>query len=73
MFQTGHPISLARAEKNFNFQRSVCGGYYTALSHNIIHDVFVSFPFAWAKLEVIWFDTLVADQSLALLHVLHIN
>ena len=29
--------------------------------------------FTFAKVEVIWFDTLASDQSLALLHVLHIN
>jgi len=33
--------------------------------------VFVLFTFA--KIEVIWFDTLVSDQSLAILRVLHIN
>jgi len=38
----------------------------------VIRDVFVLFTFA--KVEVIWFDTLVSDhQSLALLRVLHIN
>jgi len=29
--------------------------------------------FTSAKDEVIWFDSLVSDQSLAFLHVLHIN
>jgi len=38
-------------------------GYYTALSYGVIYDVFVLFIFA--KVEVIWFDTLVSDQSLA--------
>ena len=40
----------------------------------VIHDVFVLFSFT--KVEVIWFDTFVSDQSLLLLHVLlllHIN
>ena len=46
------------------------GSYYTTLSFDIIRDVFVLFTFA--KVEVIWFDTLVSYQSLALLQVLHI-
>ena len=50
---------------------SVRGGCYTALSYDVIHDVFVVFTFA--KVEVISFDTLVSDQSLVLLHVLHIT
>ena len=37
----------------------------------VIRDVFVLFTFA--KVEVMWFDTLISDQSLALLRVLHIN
>jgi len=44
---------------------------YTAVSYNVIRDKFVLFIFA--KVEVIWFDTLVSGHSLALLHVLHIN
>ena len=28
---------------------------------------------AYAKAELIWFDILVSDQCLALIHVLHIN
>ena len=44
---------------------------YTALSYDVIYDVFVLFTSA--KVEVILFDTFVTDQSLALLHVLHIN
>jgi len=46
------------------------GSYYTTLSFDIVRDVFVLFTFA--EVEVIWFDTLVSDQSLALLQVLHI-
>jgi len=42
--QTDRPISLANAEKKF--QRSACGSYYTALSYDIICDVFVLFTFA---------------------------
>jgi len=34
-------------------QRSVRGGYYTALSYDVIHDVIVLFTFASAKVEVI--------------------
>jgi len=41
----------------------ILGGYYTALSYGVIYDVFVLFIFA--KVKVIWFDTLVSDQSLA--------
>ena len=52
------------------FVPSVRGGYYTTLSYHIIHEVFVVFIFAKAKVEVIWFDGLVSGQSLALLHVL---
>ena len=61
-------------KKILNFQYSVHGSYYTALSYDVIHDVFVLFSFT--KVEVIWFDTFVSDQSLLLLHVLlllHIN
>ena len=36
---------------------------------NVIRDVFVLFTFAKAKVDVIWFDTLVSDQSLASLLV----
>ena len=43
----------------------------TAVSYNVIRDKFVLFIFA--KVELIWFDTVVSDQSLALLHVLRIN
>ena len=43
------------------------GGYNTALSYDVIHDVFVLFTFA--KVDVILFDAFVSDQSLALLHV----
>ena len=35
--------------------------------------VVVVVTYAQAKVEVIWFDTLVSDQSLALLHVLDTN
>jgi len=45
--QTDCPISLANAEKKIlNFQCSVSGSYYTALSYDVIHDVFVLFTFA---------------------------
>jgi len=54
-----------------NFQHSVHGGYYTTLSYDIVNDSFVLFTFA--KIEEIWFDTLVPDKRLALLHVLHTN
>ena len=43
------------------------------ISYNVIHDVLVLFTFAKAKVEMISFDTLVSDQGLALLHVLHVN
>jgi len=55
----------------FIFVFSVHGGYYTALSYDVSHDVFVSFTFA--NIEMVWFDTLISDQSLALLHILLIN
>jgi len=39
---------------------SVCGGYYTAPSYDVIHGVcFVPS----VKAEVIWFDTLVSDPK----------
>jgi len=66
-------LSGKRRKKIKIFQRSVCGSYYTALSFDIIHDIFVLFTCAKAKVEVIWFDTLILDQRLALRHVLHIN
>jgi len=66
-------LSGKRRKKIKIFQRSVCGSYYTALSFDVIHDIFVLFTSAKAKVEVIWFDTLVLDQRLALRHVLHIN
>ena len=51
------------------FLFSVRGGYYTALSYDDIHDICFVYI-----CEVVWFDTLVVDQSsLALLHFLHIN
>jgi len=40
------------------YQRSIGGGYYTTLSYIVIHDVFVFFTFA--KVDVIWFDSLVS-------------
>jgi len=33
----------------------------------------MTYLFTFAKVEEIWFDILVSDQSLALLRVLHIN
>ena len=50
---------------------TVRGGYYTAKSYDVIHDVFV--VFTSAKAEVISFDNIVSDQSLALLDIVHIN
>ena len=50
----------------FIFVFLVSGGYYTDLSCDVVHDVFVVFTFT--KAEVIWFDTFVLDQSLALTH-----
>jgi len=55
----------------FIFAFSARGSYYTALGYDVIHGVFVLFTFA--EVVVIWFDTLVSDQSLALLRVLPIN
>ena len=56
-------------KRRTKFQRSVRGGYYT--------DVIMSYLFCLhllkRKVDVIWFDALVSGQSLALLHVLHIN
>jgi len=62
---------LTGRRRKKNYQHSVCGGCYTTLSYDVIYDVFVLFTFA--KIEVIWFDTLVSDQSLAILRILHIN
>jgi len=39
---------------------------YTALSCDVIHYIFVLFAFAYLKVEVIWFDTLVSDQTVGL-------
>jgi len=41
--------------------------YCTTPCYNVIRDLFVLLTFA--KAEVIWFDTLVSDQSFAFLHV----
>ena len=49
---------------------SIHGSYYSALSYDL-QDVLLLFTFT--KVEVVWFHTLVSDQSLALLHVLCIN
>jgi len=67
------PSHWQMQKKKQNFQRSVCGSYFTSISYDVIHDVFVLFTFAYAKAELIWFDILVSDQCLALIHVLHIN
>jgi len=57
-------------QKNIkDFQHSVSGSYYTALSYHVHHGIFVLFTFV----KVIWLDTVASDQSLALLHVLRIN
>ena len=40
---------------------------------DVIRDVPVLFTCAEAKVEMIWFDTLVSDQNSTLLHVLRIN
>jgi len=63
-FQIDRPISLANAEF-FKYQRSVGGGHYADLSYDVIHDVglFVLFTFVYAKVEVIWCDTLVSKQN----------
>jgi len=61
------PSHWQTPEKNKKFQRSVCGGYYTALIYDVIRGVFVLFTFA--KFELIWCDIFVSDESLALLHV----
>ena len=55
----------------FIFVFSARGSYYTALSYDVIRGVFVLFTFA--QVDVIWFDTSVSDQNLALLRVLPIN
>jgi len=41
----------------FIFVLSVCGGYYTALSNDFIHDVLVLFTFAEVEAEVVWFKS----------------
>jgi len=57
-----------QTQKKNNFLHSVHGGYHTTLGYSVIHAVFVLFTFAYAKVEVIRFHTLVSDhQSLALL------
>jgi len=39
-----------QTQKKNNFLHSVHGGYHTTLGYNVIHDVFVLFTFAYAKL-----------------------
>ena len=58
-----------RAVKRLYIHRSVSGSHYTALSYDVVHDVFVLFT----SVQVIWFDSLVSDKTSALLHVLHNN
>ena len=38
-------------------------GYYTALSYDVIRNVFLSFTFASAKVEEIWFESLVSAKD----------
>ena len=49
------------------------GGYYTAQSYDVVHDVGLFVLFTFAQVEVSLFDTFVSDETLALFHVLHIN
>jgi len=58
--QISQQITGKHRKKN-NFLHSVHGGYHTTLGYNVIHDVFVLFTFAYAKVEVIRFHTLVSD------------
>jgi len=58
-------------KKNQKFSAFGPWRYDTALSNHVIHDVLVLFTFA--KVEVILLDTFVSDQSLVLVHLLHIN
>ena len=69
MLQTNRPTSLAKCSKKLDRQCSVCASYNTAISYDVIHDVFVLFTSA--KVEEILFDTLVSDQSIALLRFAH--
>ena len=39
-------LNLISEKKIKNFQGLVCDGYYTTLSYDVIHDVFVLFTFA---------------------------
>jgi len=50
-----------------------CHPMYIDLIYDVIHEIFVLFTFAQAKVKVIWCDNLVFDQSLQLLNVLHIS
>jgi len=46
MFQIDRSISLENTEKITNFQHSVRGGYYIAVSYDIVRGVFVLFTLA---------------------------
>ena len=52
---------ISKKSTQNDFQHSVGGSYYTALSYDVIHDVFVLFTFA--KVAVILLDIFVSDQS----------
>jgi len=49
-----------------NFQRSVRGSYYTAISYDVIHDVICVLHLLKRKSSVILFDTLVSEQTFGL-------
>ena len=60
---SGLSFHLTGKRRKKFFQRSVPGGCYTALSYDVIHNVFVLciLHLLKAKVEVTWFDTLVSE------------
>ena len=43
MLQTNRPTSLAKRSKKLDRQCSVCASYNSAISYDVVHDVFVLF------------------------------
>ena len=68
--RSSHLIGKHRKKEKKNY-RSIRSGYYAVLSYDVTRCVFVVFLFA--NVEVICFNTFASDQSLALLHILHMH
>ena len=52
-----------QGKKTNNFQCSLLGGYYTAISYDVIHDVFVLFSLHLLKRKLKRFGLLLCSQT----------